>query len=217
VFVTAEWSADKWLKAAADKPGTFRTEGVGLNKEIDFVPFYRLPAREYGIYWDIFTPEEWQKKARAYAAEQEKQKKLEAATVAFAQPGQMQTERDFNQQGEDTSPAQVQGRYARRGSKWFSFDLPVDPAHPMTLVVTYSNDERQKRTFDVLADGRKMGEQTTERRSPEQDIRFFDVEYALPAELIQGKQKVTVRFEATNGNEIGAVFGIRMIRADAAR
>jgi hypothetical protein len=28
---------------------------------------------------------------------------------------------------------------------------------------------------------------------------------------------VTVRFEGTNGNEIGAVFGIRMIRADALR
>jgi len=28
---------------------------------------------------------------------------------------------------------------------------------------------------------------------------------------------VTVRFEATNGNEIGGVFGIRMIRADAER
>jgi DUF1680 family protein len=216
-FVTAERSANIWLKAVADKPGTFRTEGVGLSKEIDFVPFYRLPARKYGIYWDIFTPEEWQKKAQAYAAEQEKQKKLEAATVAFAQPGQMQTERDFNQQGDDTSPVQVQGRYAGRGSKWFSFELPVDPAHPMTLVATYSNDERQKRTFDVLADGRKVGEQTTERRSPEQDIRFFDVEYALPAELIKDKQKVTVRFEATNGNEIGAVFGIRMIRADALR
>ena len=28
------------------------------------------------------------------------------STVAFAQPGQMQTERDFNQQGEDRSPVQ---------------------------------------------------------------------------------------------------------------
>jgi len=33
----------------------------------------------------------------------------------------------------------------------------------------------------------------------------------LPA-LVQGKQKVTVRFQATGGNDIAAVFGLRMIR-----
>lgn len=85
------------------------------------------------------------------------------------------------------------------------------------MVVTYTNDEPQKRTFDVLVDGSKVGEATIERRTPEKDVRFFDVEYALPAELVKGKQKVTVRFEATNGNGIGAVLGIRMIRADAQR
>jgi len=31
------------------------------------------------------------------------------------------------------------------------------------------------------------------------------------------KKKMAVRFEATGGNETGAVFGIRMIRADAER
>jgi hypothetical protein len=184
---------------------------------MDFVPFYRLPKRRYGIYWDMFTPDEWKKKADAYAAEQAKQKKLEEGTVAFAQPGQMQTERDFNQQGEETSPVQALGRFGRNGKKWFSFDLPVDPSRSMILVVTYGNDERQKRTFDILVEGKKVGEMTIERRTPEQDIRFFDVEYPIPSDLIAGKQKVTVRFQATSGNEIAGVFGIRMIRADAVR
>ncbi len=217
VFVADRQPVEKWLKPVADKPGTFRTEGVGLSKDLDFVPFYRLPRRRYAIYWDTFTPQEWQRKSEARAAEQEQQKKLEAVTVAFAQPGQMQTERDFNQQGENTSPVQVQGHYGRRGTKWFSFDLPVDPAHPLNLVVTYSNDARQNCTFDVLVDGKKVGEQTMERRTPEQDLRFFDVAYSIPAELVKEKQKVTVRFEAISGNEIPGVFGIRMIRADAGR
>jgi hypothetical protein len=56
-----------------------------------------------------------------------------------------------------------------------------------------------------------------ERRSPEQVARFFDVECPIPADLVKDKQKVTVRFQATNGNEIAAVFGVRMIRADAAQ
>ena len=54
-------------------------------------------------------------------------RRLEAATIAFVQPGQMQPETDFNFRfdGEDTvSIEQVQDRFGRRGTKWFSFDVP---------------------------------------------------------------------------------------------
>jgi uncharacterized protein len=214
VLVAVNQSVENWLKPVAGKPGTFLTSGVGLATDVTFVPFYQLPRRKYAIYWDMFTPGEWRKKSEAYAAEQEKQKKLEAATVAFAQPGQMQTERDFNQQGEESSPVQLEGRYGRRATKWFSFDLPVEAGHPMSLMVTFSNDARRKGSFDVLVDGKKVGEQSIERRSPEQEVSFFEVEYALPPELIAGKQKVTVRFEASAGNDIPGVFGIRIVRAD---
>jgi len=217
VFVAAEQSAENWLKPVSGKPGAFRTTGVGLTTDIDFVPFYELPRRRYAIYWDMFTPEEWQKKSEAYLAEQEKKRKLEAATVAFAQPGQMQTERDFNQQGEDTSPVQLEGHFGRQGRKWFSFDLPVDSAHPSVLVVTYSNDGRRKGTFDVLVDGQRVGSQTSPGRSPEQEVVFSDVEYDIPADLIKHKKKVSVRFAAEEGNEISGVYGIRMVRGDAPR
>jgi hypothetical protein len=214
--MAAERPLESWLVPAEGRPGEFRTAGVGLAEEVAFAPFYRLHRRRYAIYWDLFTPAEWDEKRKEFAAELEKQRRLEAATVGFVQPGLAQPERDANQQGEDTTAVQVQGRPGRRGSKWFSFDVPVDRAHPMALVVTYTNDEPQKRSWDVLVAGRKLGEQTVERRSPEKDVRFFDVEYRIPAELLRG-DKLTVRFEATGGNPIGAVIGLRTIRADAAR
>jgi hypothetical protein len=43
------------------------------------------------------------------------------------------------------------------------------------------------------------------------------VQYAIPSELMEGKQKVTVRFEAAAGSDIPGVFGVRIIRADATR
>jgi uncharacterized protein len=214
VFVSAERPVADWLKPVADKPGCFRTEGAGKDRDIDFVPFYRLHRRTYGIYWDLFTPQEWDKHSAEIAAQREKQRKLEAATVGFAQPGEMQAERDANMQGESTEPVRVMGRAGRRGTKWFSFELPVNPAHPMALVATYNHDEWQERTFEILVDGARVAEQTIERRGP---MRFFDVEYPVPAEAVKGKEKVTVKFQATQGNEIGAVFGLRMIRADAER
>ena len=214
VFVAADKPIETWLKPVADKPGEFHSDGVGRERDVEFVPFYREHRRTYAAYWDLFTPTEWQKKSEEIAAENEKQHRLELATVAFAQPGEMQPERDFNEQGEDTQPDRVMGRAARRGSKWFSFDLPVETNHPMALVVTYYSDEWRERTFEILVDGQRIGEQTVEKGTSAP--HFYDVEYALPAELVKDKQKVTVRFQATNGNEIAAVFGLRMIRADAA-
>ena len=216
VVVTSQKTVDGWLKPVSGQPGVFRAVNAGPASGVEFRPFYQMARRRYAIYWDVFTPPEWKKKSDAYAAEEAKQQKLEAATVAFAQPGQMQTERDFGEQGEDSSPVQLMGRYGRQSTKWFSFELPVDPSHPMTLVVTYSNDARGRRgDFEVLADGTKIGEQTVERRSPEIDVRFFDVEYKLPSELVKGKQKITIRFQAKEGAAVPGVFGIRTVRADA--
>ena len=140
---------------------------------------------------------------------------MQAATVSFAQPGEMQPERDFNQQGEDTYPERVLGRAGRNGRKWFSFDMPVDPAHPLALVVTYHGGERRKAaTFDILVEGQKVVTQAIERSRPP---GFFDVEYPLAPNLVQGKQKVTIRFQAHEGSEIATVFGLRIVRADAPR
>src|SRR6185369_14157289 len=110
VLVASQQPLANWLKPVAGKPGTFRTTGVGLKEEIDFVPFYELPRRRYAVYWDMYTPAEWTKKESDYRAREAKQKKLEAATIGFVQPGQMQAERDTNQQGESSSPVRVDDR-----------------------------------------------------------------------------------------------------------
>ena len=215
VFVAVGQPVSDWLKPVPGKPGEFATQGVGREKDVEFVPFYRLHRRTYAVYWDLFTPEDWARKAEEVAAAHEKQHKLELATVAYAQPGEMQPERDYNWQGEDSETDRIMGRAARRGTKWFSFDLPVDTNHPMACVVTYYSDEWRKRTFEILVDGQRVAEQTVEKDGT--PPHFFDAEYPIPAELVKGKQKVTVRFQATQGNEIAAVFGLRMIRSDAER
>jgi len=87
----------------------------------------------------------------------------------------------------------------------------------MSLVVTYSKDSRRHTYCGVLVDGSKVGEKTGEHRSPEQQVRFTDVEYPLAAELLKDKKKVTVRFQTENGAATPGVFGIRMVRADADR
>ena len=220
-FIATGRPVTEWL--VSDKPGNFSSTGVGRTldgraQEINFVPFYRLHRRAYALYWDFYTNDEWKQKTDEFAAAQAKQRKLEAATIAFVQPGVLQTENEFNQKGQESSIDRVMGRQGRRGKKWFSFDLPVDASNAITLVVTYNTEERARRTFEILVDGRRVGEQTIERNPPGSEAgHFFDVEYRIPADLLREKKKVTVRFQAMGGNEIAAVFGIRTIRVDAKR
>jgi len=164
----------------------------------------------------VFTPEEWSKRSAEYKAEQEKQQRIQAATIAFAQPGEMQSERDFNEQGEDSAPLLWRGRHGRGGKGWFSFDMPVGNARPVTLWVTYGGERWRKSTLDVLVDGKEIGDHVEPQRSPDQDKQFVDVGYTIPAELTAGKSKVTVRFQATDGNDMGGIFGVRTVRAEEA-
>jgi uncharacterized protein len=213
VFVTDAKDVRDWLKPVEGKPRTFRTSHVGRPADVTFVPFYELPERRYAVYWDVYTTEEWKRRSQIYAAEEDQRKKLDAATVAFVQPGQMQAERDFNEQGEDSSPVQLEGRYGRRGTKWFSFDLPVEGTSPLRLIVTYSADARRPGSFEVLVDGTRVAEQSVPRRSPEQKVEFLDLGIDVAADLVQGKKKVTVRFKAKDGTQIPGIFGVRLVRA----
>ena len=213
-LVAAERPITEWLKPVAGKTGTFRTAGVAKEHDLELSPFYRLHRRTYAASWDLFTPPEYEARLAELAAERERLRKLEAVTVAFHQPGEGPREKDFNQQGEETSIVRADNRAGRRGTKWFSYDIPVDRSAANALVVTYQTDNRRIRTFDIIVDGQRLASQTLE---PNGESRFFDVEYPLPAALVLDKPKVTVRFEATGGNEIGAVFGVRTIRANALR
>ncbi len=211
IFVAAGIDPSEWVKPVEGEAGHFRTNGVGRPNDVDLYPFYRLHRRTYAVYWDIFSEAGWKEQQATYAAEQQRLRRLEAVTVAFVRPGEMQPERDFNFHGEGATVVRVSGQAGRGGSGWFAFDLPVDPARRNALVVTYNSGERRRgpASFEILANDRLIARQVIEASPP---ARFYDVEYTLPEELTRGATKVTVKFRALDGRDIGPVFGLRVIR-----
>jgi uncharacterized protein len=220
-FITASQPIPQWVQMVPGATVRFQSTARKFDRTeriIDLVPFYRLHRRDYALYWDLYSSDSWNKKLAEVAAKAEHQKRLEAATVSFVQPGDAQKEKVFNQQGEETTADRLEGRTSRRAKKWFSYDLPIDASRPMILMVTYHPEERAKRSFEILVDGQRIGEQTIARFPPGSAAgQYFDVEYKMPAALLTGKQKVTVRFQATGGLEVGAVYAVRIVRADAPR
>lgn len=204
------------LTPVAGKPGTFLAKGLARTPssaaalDVEFRPFYSVHRRVYGAYWDVLTPTEYEAKRVEIAAEKRRKADLDAATIAALVTIEPAAEKPFNQQGEESTIVRAEGRPGRRSAKWFSYDLPVDGSSAVAVVVTYNSDNRRARSFEILVEGERVGEQALPQSSVS---RFYDVLYVVPARLIGGKKTLTVRFQATNGNEIAPVFSIRTIRA----
>src|SRR5437868_14037487 len=107
------------MNPVTDKPGNFQAVGRDNDnqaRDIDLVPFYRLHRRTYTTYWDLYNVEGWKQKLAEVTAERERQRKLEAATISSLQPGDANAEKEFNQQGEETTIDRMMGRKIGRAS-----------------------------------------------------------------------------------------------------
>jgi DUF1680 family protein len=221
VFVASGVPVDSWLKPVAGEAGRFRTVDVGREPDADgkahdveFVPFYRLHQRVYATYWDLLTPSEWESKHAEYQREAERLRRLDAATVAAVKPANRASEAQYHYAAEkDATVQRMRGRFGRAARSGFSYQLPVEAGHPMALIATYYSADRRTSpaSFEILVDGQRIAEQEVPRTDPG---RFYDVTYAIPAELVQGKPVVTVKFQARAGSQVTAVYGLRMVRAD---
>ena len=222
-LVAANTPVDSWVTANGSRQGDFKARNVarvfgqsGPATDVTLAPFYRTQRRTYSVYFDVVTPADFDARGAAMAAEREAVRRLQAATVGFAQPGEMQPERDYNYQSEpaDRAVGRTSGRGSRAGAGWFSFDLPVDTSAPMTVIATYFNEVGLPAVlvdFDVLVDGTKIG-----HYEPNQTVSgFYPALYPVPAALVSGKTKVTVRFQANGTSRIVPVCGVRMVRANA--
>lgn len=220
VLVTGGKTVSEWVVPAANA-NEFTAKGVaripeqaGAAGDVSLLPFYRTHRRRYSGYFDILTPDQFQARGAALAAERERVRKLAAATVGFVQPGEMQPERDYNYQSEplERPVLRADGRANRAGAGWFSFDLPVDATVPTAVVVTYLNSQGlapASGDFQILVDGTQVGRFEGNPTA----VGFWDAQYTVPAELVKGKSKITVKFQAAPSGRIAPVFGVRTVRS----
>ena len=205
----------QWLKPVAGKPGVFKASGVARTVatrapiDVEFSPFYAMHRRTYAAYWEMLAPAELETRSRELIAERERQRALDAATITSVVIGDRESETQFNQQGVETSVIRTDGRTGRRAIRWFSYDLPASGESRAAIVATYNGDQRRPRSFAVLLNGRKIGAETQPQSSVS---RFYEKEYAVPADLLRGGAPLTVRFEAADGLEVTPVFGVRLVR-----
>jgi hypothetical protein len=203
------------LQPVADQAATFAAPdfhflGNTTTETLTLQPFYKIYRQNYEVYWDYFTPSQWQDKEKADGAEKETLQRLEARTVDFVNPGDEPNERAHQQMGEKSRAGEFDGHSYRDAAEggWFSWDLKTLPGEREELVLTYWGDDRG-RQFDILVDGETLA---TERLTAGHPGVYFDQIYPLPTTLTKGKQKLTVKIQGGH-TWAGGVFGARVVKA----
>lgn len=119
--------------------------------------------------------------------------------------GNQESEGKHNLQGENTRSDESAGwRDAEDG--WFSYDLDVRCDQLTELVLTFHSTDGGNRTFEIWVDESKIGVQSLRTETFD---ALMDKVYKLPADLLKGKKKVTVKLKSLPGNIVGGVFGCK--------
>jgi DUF1680 family protein len=210
------------LKPVAGKQNTFagpaedfripgdRDEGVTLE------PFYKLYKDRYETYWDRFTPGQWETRQQDYRKEVARQKELEARTVDLVNAGEEQNERDHNMKGENTEVRDFNERQFRFANTngWFSWELKVLPDQAQELSIGMFGGGRGGSAYDIFVDDTKLASERLggfggngRGQPPEPKV------YHLSVELLKGKDKIVLKFQAPNGMRGGSISNVRVLKA----
>jgi hypothetical protein len=138
---------------------------------------------------------------------------VESRTVDRVVIGDAASEKAHDLRGERTVSGRFKARPWRHSGNggWFSYLLEVDPAAKNSVSCTYWGSDGGNRRFDIVVEGERVGSQVLDNNH---SGKFFDVEYALPADLVRGKSAVTVRIQAKPGATAGGVFDLRVLRVE---
>jgi uncharacterized protein len=199
-FVGDPKHLDAWIKPVEGKPLTFKT--VGQPTDISFIPLYQVMNEAYGVYWPVIR--EGSPRHQKLLAAEEARRKRDARVIDRVLANDAASEAAHNLKGENHAAGPHMGKGWRHAPDgWFSWDLKVLPDVPTILSCTYWGSDVPPRKFDVVVNGKVIVTQSLNRDKPGE---FVDIEYKVPPELTQGKDKITVMFRAHKGNTAGGVF-----------
>ncbi len=207
---------DNWsnqIKPVANEPLTFTLDELiypASAKGLKLIPFYRLHDARYMIYWEAVSTEKLAERQAELKKREQEAMALEALTIDQIDTGQQQPESDHNIQFHNSETGVHRNRHWRHAAGWFSYELNDPAKEAKTLRVTYFGNDRG-RNFDILVNKQLLA---TVQLDGSNGDAFFDVDYAIPSEILTKNQngKMELTFKAHDKSIAGGVFFIRLLR-----
>jgi DUF1680 family protein len=202
------------LVPVTGKPLNFKLNVKMVNpiEGITLEPFFRIHDARYMMYWMTLTNANYRSYTDSIAAIEKEKMALQARSIDAVAPGEQQPEVDHGMERQASSTGNFNNEFWReaRGGGFFSYKMGTNKETGLRLSVRYWGAETGNRTFDIYVDDTKLVTETLQGKWNQNS--FKQVEYAIPDNLLTGKEFIRVKFQAAQGNTAGKVYGVRIVR-----
>jgi DUF1680 family protein len=181
------------------------------DKGLTLEPFFRIHDSRYMMYWLSMTEKEYLRQKDELDKSEHDKLMLDNRTIDAVAPGEQQPEVDhhLNAVNSNTGFYQEEGWRDAQSGGYFSYNMETKGLATLYLFVRYWGNESGNRTFDILVDDNLL---VTENVSGKWKLnQFINVEYPIPATMLEGKTSVTVKFQPKSNNIAGGVFYVRLL------
>ena len=174
-------------------------------------PFANVHGARYMMYWLNVDGEKWEAIKAELEAEEAAAQLLESRTLDYVDAGTQQSEADHYMQVQNSNKGEYQGEYWRDGSGYVSYKMQTKgKSEGVTLMVRYWGGDGGNRKFDIQIDNTTIATETLTGGKNE----FVNKEYEIPANLLEGKTEVRVKFKAQSGNIFGGIYYVRLLMSE---
>lgn len=197
------------------RPLTFTAPKLKMINPVDviFEPFYNIHDSRYMMYWMALSSTQYQSYLDSIATLEKEKLALQARTVDFVATGEQQPEVDHAMQNSQSRAGTFLDEFWRDANNggYFSYNLATRGETNLSLRVRYWGAEWGSRKFDIYIDDEKLI--TEDNTGKWNQSKFQDVEYNIPASMLQGKRNIKIKFQALPQSTAGAVYYIRLIKS----
>lgn len=192
--------------------GTSKYDASALfdGQKIELEPFAGVHDCRYMMYWLTMTPAQWEERQAALAAAEAERLRIDGLSIDAINYGEQQPEVDHHTKSERSVTGVWQGQsYRHAEGGWWSSELETKGHENVSLMARYWGDENGARKFDIYVDDQLLTECDNAHLIGRGE--FVDVAYDVPAEMVKGKDIITVKFVAKDGNIAGGCYMLRLI------
>jgi hypothetical protein len=203
------------LVPVKDKPLNFKLNVKMINpEELTLEPFYKIHDARYMMYWLALSNSGYKAYTDSLTKIENEKLALEKRTIDYVATGEQQPETDHIMQMEKSNKGNNLNEFYReaRGEGYFSYDLATRSETNLSLLLRYWGAEWGDRKFDIYIDNEKLV--TEDNTGRWNQSMFKNIIYAIPDSMVKGKTHVRVKFQALPGNTAGAIYIVRLLRAE---
>ncbi|AQG80975.1 hypothetical protein AWR27_17580 [Spirosoma montaniterrae] len=210
-FVADKTRPETWIEPMTGPDVRFRARPDANAEPITLLPFYRVNRQRYSIYWDMFSPADWQ---------QYQQSRYTNLLDAVA-TGDSTDEVRHGLRGADTRRSTTNFRTFRTAGPtgWFSYDLKAGGLAPVFLVCQFWGGTwegawgpQPDGLLDIYVNDVKVA--TKNLGDKRHETLFYDEVILIPDAFRRPDGKLTVRFQPQRGAIASGVFGCRVVMAN---